>query len=335
MKAARFHAYGGPEVLQIEDVDKPVPGPRDVLVRVIAASVNPVDYKLRSGGQRNIVRYRLPWILGLDASGVVEAVGAEVTRFRPGDEVWSSPRHNRPGTYAEYICIDEQEVARKPKNLTHEEAASIPLVGLTAYQCVIDKGHLTDGQTALIHAGSGGVGAFAIQLAKHLGARVVTTCSAKNAAFVESLGADQVIDYTKERFDDVLAGKVDFVLDSVGEPAFAGNLRALRGGGRMSNISVDVPSHVARFGPTLSLFTLAGTMIWLHVWPLLKKGIRVRHVIKQCSGAELGTITDLVEAGAIRPTVACVLPLEDVVEAHRRIETNRTQGKIVLRVADA
>ena len=275
-----IHEYGEANVFREEDVPKPTPKAHDVLVRVCAASVNPVDWKIRSGGQRNIIRLRFPWILGLDVSGVVEAVGAKVTRFRVGDEVFSSPRHTRPGTYAEYVCIDEREVAKKPKNLTHDEAASIPLVGLTAYQCVVEKGRLAPGQTMLVHAGSGGVGAFAIQLGKHLGAHVITTCSAKNADFVRELGAERVIDYTKESFGDVLTD-VDLILDSMGESAFDGNLRAVRRGGRISNISVDVPGLVGRYGPVLSLFFLAWTMIRFHVWPLLKKGVRLSHVIKR------------------------------------------------------
>jgi NADPH:quinone reductase-like Zn-dependent oxidoreductase len=332
VKAARLHAYGGPEVLAIDDVDKPTPGPRDVLVRVVAASVNPVDWKLRSGGQRNLVRYKLPWILGLDASGVVEAIGERVTKFKVGDEVWSSPTHARPGTYAEYTCVDEREVAKKPKNLSHEEAASIPLVGLTAYQCLVEKGRLVAGQTVLVHAGSGGVGAFGIQLAKHLGARVVTTCSAKNADFVRELGADQVVDYTKEKLEDVVRD-VDLVLDSVGEPAFAANLKVLKPFGRMSNITIDVPRHVERFGPFFSLFSLAGSMLWLHLWPRLRKGIGARHVIKRCDGEQLATIAALCEAGAIRPSIDEVFPLARVQDAHRRSETHRARGKIVLRVA--
>jgi NADPH:quinone reductase-like Zn-dependent oxidoreductase len=328
-----IHEYGEANVFRKEDVPKPTPKAHDVLVRVCAASVNPVDWKIRSGGQRNIIRLRFPWILGLDVSGVVEAVGAKVTRFQVGDEVFSSPRHTRPGTYAEYVCIDEREVAKKPKNLTHDEAASIPLVGLTAYQCVVEKGRLTRGQTMLVHAGSGGVGAFAIQLGKHLGAHVVTTCSAKNADFVRDLGAERVIDYTKESFGDVLTD-VDLILDSMGESAFEGNLRAVRRGGRISNISVDVPGLVARYGPVLSLFFLAWTMIRFHVWPLLTKGVRLSHVIKRCDGEQLAVLAALCESGAIRPTVEKVFPLENVAEAHQMSETHRARGKLVLHVAD-
>ncbi|CAN5790681.1 NADP-dependent oxidoreductase [soil metagenome] len=332
MQAVRIHEYGGTDVLRLDEIPKPIPEADDILVRVCATAINPVDWKIRSGGQRNIIRPKFPWILGLDVSGVVEAVGARVTRFKVGDEVWSSPRHTRPGTYAEYVCIAEAEVALKPKNMTHDEAASLPLVVLTAYQCLVEKGQLEKGQTVLVLAGSGGVGAVAIQIAKHLGARVVTTCSAKNTTLVEALGADRVIDYTKENFDDVLHD-VDLVLDSMGGADFSRAIRCVRPFGRISNISVDVPGQVERFGAFFSLFTLAATMLWLHVWPLLRKGIRARHVVKRCDGVQLGEITKLVEAGAIKATIDTVFPLAEIADAHRRSESQRARGKIVVHVA--
>ena len=333
MRAIVVREYGTADVLREEDVPKPSPGPRDVLVRVCASSVNPVDWKIRSGGQRNIIRLEFPWILGLDVSGVVEAVGEKVTRFRVGDEVWSSPRHTRPGTYAEYVCIDEREVAKKPKSIGHDEAASMPLVGLTAYQCVVEKGRLQRGQTLFVHADSGGVGAFAIQIGKYLGAKVVTTCSAKNADFVKKLGAERVIDYTKEDFASVLSD-VDVVLDSMGESAFEKNLAVTKRGGRISNITVDVPGLVERLGPFFSLFALVWTMIRFHVWPLLSKGIAFRHVIKRCDGEQLEILAKLVDEGAIVPTVERVFPLSEVAEAHRVSESHRARGKLVLHVAD-
>jgi alcohol dehydrogenase len=333
MRAARIHEYGPPEVLRVEEVDVPSPGPRDVRVRVCATSVNPVDWKIRSGGQRNIIRYSLPWILGLDVSGVVEAVGSRVTRFRVGDEVWSSPIHSRPGTYAEKVCIHEREVARKPKNLSHDEAASMPLVGLTAYQCLVEKGRLRAGQTVLVHAGSGGVGSFAIQLAKHVGARVITTCSGRNEAFVRELGADEVVDYTKQKIEDVMKD-VDLVLDSVGEPSFAANLAVVRRGGRISNITVDVPGHVERHGPILSVLTLGASMARMYAWSFARKGARFRHVLKRCDGAQLATLTDIVEAGGVRPTIDRVLPLDAIADAHRHSESHRARGKIVLHVSE-
>ncbi|MCA9609375.1 MAG: zinc-binding dehydrogenase, partial [Myxococcales bacterium] len=215
MRAARIHAYGAPDVLQVDEVPDPEPGPRDLLVEVHASSINPVDYKIRSGGQRALIHYRLPWILGLDFSGVVRKVGAKVTRFQVGDEVYGSPTHRRPGCYAELLCVDERQAARKPRNMTHAEAASIPLVGMTAWGALVVQGRLRAGEKALITAGSGGVGSFAIQLAKSLGAHVATTCSARNAELVRSLGADEVIDYREQRVEEVLSG-YDYVLDALG-----------------------------------------------------------------------------------------------------------------------
>ncbi|MFO0760124.1 MAG: NADP-dependent oxidoreductase [Byssovorax sp.] len=331
MLAARIHEYGSPDVLRVEEVDKPSPGPRDVLIEVHASSVNPVDYKVRMGAQRNIMRYKLPWILGLDVSGVVTAVGRDVTRFEVGDEVWSSPIHRRPGCYAEYVCIDEREVAKKPKNLSHEEAASIPLVGLTAYQCIVEACRLNRGDRVLIHAGAGGVGSFAVQLAKHLGAHVLTTASARNADFLRDLGADEVIDYTKGSFADQCE-PVDAVLDSLGEAAFDDNVRVLKRGGRMANITFDVGRHIERYGSLLSLLSLGVAFLRLTLLPWLKKRIKSRHVIKRCDGVQLGEITKLCEAGTIRPIVDKVLPLAEIAEAHRLSETHHVRGKIVIKV---
>jgi alcohol dehydrogenase len=333
MLAARIHAYGGPEVLHIDEVDKPSPGPRDLLVRVRAAAVNPIDWKVRAGGQRGVMRYELPWILGLDVSGVVEAVGEQVTRFSVGDAVWSSPTHRRPGTHAEYVCIDEREAARKPKNISHEEAASIPLVGLTAYQCVVEVGALRAGQRALIHAGAGGVGTFAIQLAKHLGARVATTCSARNADFVRGLGADEVIDYTLGNFADACK-PVDFVLDSLGESALTDNLRVLQNGGRMANITIDLARHVERWGSVLSLPAAGFAIARMMLVSAVEKDVHSRHVIKRCDGEQLGLITGLVEKGAIKPIVDKVYPLSEIQEAHRHSESHHARGKIVIRVSE-
>lgn len=334
MKAVLIDGWGPPEVLRVAEVPDPTPGPRDVRVRVCAAAVNPVDWKIRSGGQRGLINYRFPWILGLDASGVVDAVGAAVTRFRVGDAVWSSPTHRRPGTYAELVCIDERQVGKKPARITHDEAASLPLVALTAYQCIVEKGHLRRGQTVFVHAGAGGVGSVAIQIAKHLGARVITSCSERNFELVRSLGADEAIDYTKPGALDRVRG-VDLVLDSLGPAALATNLAMVRAGGRISNITVDVAEHLARWGVPLGLLSLGASMAWMYVWPLLRKGVRAQHVLKRSDGRQLDLIADMVDAGAIRPSIDRVLPLDAIQEAHRHSESHHARGKIVLHVADA
>ncbi len=332
MKAARIHRYGDASVLQLDDVPRPQIRAHDVRIRVCATSVNPVDWKIRSGGQRNIIPLKLPWILGLDVSGVVTEIGPKVKRFRVGDEVWSSPTHRRPGTYAEEVCIDESEVAKKPKSLNHDEAASLPLVALTAYQALAETGLLCPGQTVLIHAGAGGVGSIAIQIAKYLGARVITTCSERNAEFVRSLGADEVVDYKKTRVEDVVSN-VDLILDSLGEPAFASNLQMVRRGGRIVNITINVPHHVESHGPFWGTFTLAGAFVKMHALPLLKKNVRLTHVIKRCDGIMLDRIAYLVDLGLLRPVVDKVLPLDSIREAHRYSESHHARGKIVLHVA--
>lgn len=333
MKAVRIHRYGDASVLQLDDVPRPQIRPNDVRIRVCATSVNPVDWKIRSGGQRNIIPLKLPWILGLDVSGVVTEVGRNVKRFHVGDEVWSSPTHRRPGTYAEEVCIDEAEVSKKPQSLSHDEAASLPLVALTAYQSLAEVGLLQPGQTVLIHAGAGGVGTVAIQLAKHLGARVVTTCSERNIDFVKSLGADQVIDYWKQRVENVISN-VDVILDSIGEPAFDSNIKMVRPGGRIVNISINVPQHVQRFGPVLGSLTLAASFVRMHTVPYLSKEVVLQHVIKRCDGVMLEQLADLVDNGELRPVIDKVFPLDLIRDAHRYSESNRARGKIVLHVAN-
>ena len=215
MKAATIRAYGGPEVFAIEEVPDPEVGPRDVLVEVRAAGINPVDAKMRRGVQRAIAPKRMPAVLGLDVSGVVVAVGAKVSRFGVGDEVFGSPTHRRQGTYAELVSVNERELALKPARLSHLQAASIPLVAQTAWQSLVTRARLGAGESVFIQAGSGGVGTFAIQLAKHLGAEVTTTTSAHNLSLVKRLGADRTIDYRRERYDELLC-EMDVALECLG-----------------------------------------------------------------------------------------------------------------------
>jgi len=232
MKAFILDRYGRNERLRAGDTPEPEVGDEDVLVRVHAAGVNALDAKIRNGEFKLILPYRLPLILGNDVAGVVERVGARVRGFAPGDEVYARPDSDRIGTFAELVAIKQGSLAHKPKNISMEEAASIPLVGLTAWQALVEKANLQPGQKVLIHAGSGGVGTFAIQLAKHLGAVVATTTSTENVALVKQLGADVVIDYKKESFEDVLSA-CDVVLNSLGEDALFKSLRVLERGGKL------------------------------------------------------------------------------------------------------
>ncbi len=330
MRAARIHRYGPPDVLQVDDVPAPRPGPHDLLVEVHAASVNPVDWKIRSGGQRALIHYRLPWTLGLDFSGRVVEVGSKVTRFRVGDEVYGSPTHRRPGTYAELLAVDERVAARKPQNLSHHEAASIPLVALTAWDALVVGGRVRAGHEALIHAGSGGVGTIAIQLAKDLGAYVATTCSAKNEELVRSLGADRVIDYREERFERAMPA-CDFVLDALGGEERDRSLRIVRRGGCLATMIGGFPAATKKYGVALGAMVAGGELASLFVRGALR-GVRVHNVLRESSGMILDQITHRIERGAIRPVIHRVLSLDEIVEAHRESEGGRARGKIVIAV---
>lgn len=331
MRAVRIHEYGDPDVLTLEQVDDPQVGKRDVLIRVHAASVNPIDWKIRTGAQRGAVRLTLPWILGMDVSGVVEAVGDEVDRFAVGDEVWSSPTHKRPGTYAERVAIDVDAVAHKPSSIDHRQAASLPLVGLTAWDCLVRAADVQPGQKVLIQAGAGGVGTVAIQLAKKLGAHVATTCSERNVAFVKELGADEVIDYQKAQFEDVLSD-YDVVLESLGGEMYKRSLSVLRRGGHLTSINSGLPAATARYGPNLGVFMVACRLLKDKVTSRLGRGVKTSIVVRKPSGDNLAALGALVDEGAIRPVIAEVFELERVADAHRASQSGRTRGKNVIDV---
>ncbi len=332
MRAAVIREYGRPEVLRIEDMPAPVVGVRDLLIEVRAAGVNPVDTKMRGGAFRGALRFPLPWILGLDVSGVVREVGAGVTRFQVGDEVYASPTHRRPGCYAEMVAIDERACARKPRNVSHEEAAGIPMVALTAWESLVEKAHLRGGQRVLIQAGSGGVGNVAIQLAKHLGAWVATTCSERNFELVRSLGADQPIDYRTQPFEEVLS-ELDVAIDASGIDTESRTLRVLRSGGTLIMLNSGIPENVARHGPYLGLAGAVTDSARFAIGTFLTRRVKVSHVLRRSDGVTLGKITELVESGVIRPVVDSVLPLEQIVEAHTRSESGRARGKIIVRTS--
>lgn len=331
LKAARIHRYGDPEVFQIDDIPPPAVGPRDVLVEVHAASVNPVDWKIRQGYQRGVIRYKLPVVLGLDVSGVVVEVGGRVTKFRPGDEVYSSPTHRRQGTYAEFVAIDERQLAHKPKNFSHQEAASIPLVGLTAWEALCNKGKLQAGQRALIQAGAGGVGTIAIQIAKGLGATVITTCSERNIELVKALGADQVINYHEEAFDEVLS-ELDYVLDALGGDYKHRARKILRKGGILASIVGDLPAHAKRHGPTLGAVVAFLKMFSFDISSRLVWGIRSTNVLRNASGDDLAELTRWCEENKIRAQIDRVYPLEEIAQAHQHSQEGHARGKIIIAV---
>lgn len=310
MKAVRIHAYGGPEVLRYEDVSVPEPGPGEVRVRVCAVGVNPMDWMVREGYLREVVPYPLPLVPGWDISGVVAAVGPETTRFAVGDAVYGMADLNRNGGYAEYAVVREGELAPKPPSLDHVHAAAVPLTALTAWQALFDTAQLSAGQTVLIHGAAGGVGSFAVQLARLRGAYVVGTASSANVEFLRDLGAERVIDYTTTSFEEHVHD-ADIVLDTIGGDVRERSWSVLRRGGILVSLRNPPPSEqTAR-----------------------ERGVRGAFVFVRPDTAALAQITTLIEAGHIRPVVSAVYPLVAAGEAQERNRGGHTRGKLVVQVA--
>jgi 2-desacetyl-2-hydroxyethyl bacteriochlorophyllide A dehydrogenase len=308
MKAVVAHEYGAPEVLKYEDIPRPEPKENELLVRVIACGVNPADPLVISGRMAREFGTHVPLIPGYDVAGVVEQAGAKVTKFKKGDAVYGYALFG--GGWAEYAVLAENEAALKPKNATFTEAAAVPMGALTSWQSLVDAAKLSAGQTVLIHGGSGGVGSFAVQIAKARGAKVIATASTANQDLLKQLGADVAIDYTKTKFEDV-AKDVDVVFDAVGRDTLARTYPVVKKGGIITTI-------VARPDPAqLQKYEIRGTSIASHP-----------------DGNELAEITKLIEAGKIKPIVSQVMPLSDAVKASEQAETHHTRGKIVLKIAD-
>ncbi|MEC0371277.1 NADP-dependent oxidoreductase [Paenibacillus chibensis] len=311
MKAMIIEKYGKNVPLVMTEQPMPNIGEHDVLVEIHAASLNPIDYKIKEGGMKFLLKYRFPLVLGNDFSGVVVQVGDRVNTFKPGDEVYGRPRKNRIGTLAEFIAVHEDDIWLKPQNLTFEEAASIPLIGLTTYQALVDILKLQKGQKILIHAGSGGVGTFAIQMAKQLGAFVATTASDKGYDLVKSLGADLIINYKKENFEEMLTG-YDAVFDTLGGAALDKSFRILKPGGQIVSIS-GMPN--ARFGKEANLGWLKTTILSTVGWKIkaLEKKSQVRYhfLFMKPSGEQLKVLKGFLEGGLIKPIIDKVFPLKD------------------------
>jgi len=332
MKAFIIDRYGKKEAGRIGEMADPELRDDDVLIQIHAASVNALDTKIKSGEFKLILPYRLPLILGNDVAGRVVRVGPRVRSFKPGDEVYARPDDDRIGTFAEFIAVKESSLALKPGNLSMVEAASLPLVALTAWQVLVETARLKRGQKVLIHAGSGGVGTIAIQLAKHLGAFVATTTSASNIDWVKALGADVVIDYKKQDFATALRD-YDVVMNSLGNEELKKSLQVLKPGGHLISIS----------GPPTPAFAVARGLAWplQQVLRLLSFGIRHKakkngceytFVFMRADGAQLREITSLVEAGAIRPVVDKVFPFQDTHKALDYVDSGRAKGKVVVQV---
>ncbi len=308
MKAVRIHSYGGPEVLVYEDAPRPHPGEGEVLVRVHASGINPVDWKIREGHMETMLRHTLPLVLGWDVSGVVEELGPGVSGLKTGDEVYSRPDISRDGAYADFIVIRESEVSLKPKSIDHIHSAALSLSALTAWQTLFDAAGLAAGQRVLIHGVAGGVGHIAVQLAKWKGARVIGTAAARNHEFVRKLGVDQIIDYDTERFETAVR-PVDVILDTQGGVTQERSWKVLKPGGILVSISSPPSAEIAA-----------------------THGVRQAFVFTQPNAEQLAEIATLVDGEKLKVTVETVLALSDAMKAQELSARGHTRGKIVLRV---
>jgi NADPH:quinone reductase-like Zn-dependent oxidoreductase len=328
MKAYVVNEYKGP--LELAEVAEPSVGERDVLVQVRAAGLNILDEKIRAGEFKQILPYKPPFVLGNDVAGTVVAVGSKVRGFQAGDEVYARPDKDRIGTFAERIALDEADLALKPASISMEEAGSLPLVALTAWQALVEKGNVRAGQKVLIHAGAGGVGSIAIQLAKHLGATVATTASAANADFVRGLGADVVIDYRSQDFEQLLTG-YDLVLDSVGGENLEKSLRVLKPGGKAIGIVGPPDAAFARELGTGPVLRLAMTALSSGVRRRARKlGVEYEFLFMRASGDQLREITALIDSGALRPILGKVVHFDEAPEALGALEEGGIRGKAVI-----
>lgn len=310
MKAIVLHEYGSPEKLKYEDAPRPEPKDDEVLIRVLAASINPVDAAIRTGKYAQYFHTELPLIPGMDAAGVVEKAGSKITKLKAGDPVYAFFTLEGEGGYAEFVVAKENEVSPKPKTISFEEAAAVPAAGSTAWQALIDAAHLCAGQTVLIHGGSGGVGHMAIQIAKAQGARVIATASTANQDFLKQMGADVAIDYTKTKFED-MAHDVDVVLDAVGGETLKRSYGMVKRGGVVVTIA-GAPDQAK----------------------LEVRGIRGVAISSAPKTKTFTALTQLIDAGKLKPVVTQTFPLAQAAEAQKQIATRHTRGKIVLRVAE-
>lgn len=308
MKAVRIHSFGGPEVLLYEDAPEPIPAANEILVKVNAAALNPVDRFTRLGYLQGMVNFPLPFVPGLDLAGVVAAVGSDVTGVAVGDEVYGYSNMMRQGAMAEYAIVTPNEIAAKPKTVDFAAAAATPLAAISAWQALKQSG-LQSGQTVLIHGAGGGVGSFAVQFARQQGARVLATAATGKMAFLKELGVDQAIDYTHTRFEDV-AQNVDVVLDAVGGEVMERSFAVLKPGGTLVTLAGQPDQAVAE-----------------------AHGVRGLGMMTQANSADLAAIAALIDAGQVKPIVSTVLPLSEAAAAHEHLDLGHLLGKIVLRVA--
>lgn len=308
MKAIRIHEFGGPEVLELDEIEIPKPAEDEVLIKVYATSINPVDWKIREGLRKEKFPAKLPLTLGWDVSGVIEQAGNHVRNFSIGDEVYSRPDPNRNGTYAEYVVVKANQVSLKPRSIDHIQAAAVPLAGLTAWQGLFKHGQLQKGQRVLIHAASGGVGTFAVQFARWKGAYVIGTASEANLDFVKQIGANEVIDYKNERFEERVSD-VDLVFDTIGGDTQKRSIQVLKDGGRL------ITTLKPEFGDQAKA-----------------RNIYLEGFTAQSYPDDLQQIADLIDEGWISPVISRVMSLEEARQAEIISEEGHTRGKIVLKV---
>ncbi|SFC43027.1 2-desacetyl-2-hydroxyethyl bacteriochlorophyllide A dehydrogenase [Bacillus sp. OV322] len=309
MKAIVIEQYGGKEQLKEAEMKKPEAGENEIIIKLEATSINPIDWKLREGYLKEMLPFEFPIILGWDAAGTVDSIGSGVTDFKPGDRVFARPATTNRGTYAEYVAVDDILVAKIPDNVSFEEAASIPLAGLTAYQALFDFGEVKEDDKVLIHAGAGGVGSLAIQLAKNAGAYVATTAGTQNVEFMKSLGADEVIDYKKQDFDKILHD-YDFVLDSMGGEIQEKSFSVLKEGGKMPSLVSEPDKEIAE-----------------------KKKIKAASIWLNPNGQQLEELAKLMEEGKLKAIIGETFPLsaEGIRQAHEKSESHHAKGKIVIK----
>jgi alcohol dehydrogenase len=331
MRAYVLRHYGGPEGSQLMDVPAPAPGPRDILVQVRAAGLNPVDFKFRQGKLRAILRPKLPLVLGNELAGEVIAVGRDVKRFRVGDRVFARVAKERAGAFAEQACVDEDDVAQMPRNLDFTAAAAIPLAGLTALQALRDELHLKPGQKLFVSGGAGGVGTFAIQIAKWLGAHVTTTASKRGEALVRSLGADEVIDYTVQDISSV-AARFDAGFDLIGGKTLAEMFEIMKPGASIVSVAA-VPE------PQTAIRDLGGrralsVIFWLISYGIRSRarraGVSYRFLFMHPSGSDLALLAELIEQGKLKAIVDRTYPLAKIADALDYVESGRAKGKVVV-----
>jgi len=334
MRAIRMSEYGGNDVLELADIAAPEPGDDEIRIDVRAAGVNPLDYKIRAGALKRIQRYPMPLVLGSECSGVVSAVGRGVSRYAVGDEVMVRLAKSRMAGFAEQVVTDASLAAPKPRTATFAQAAALPLAGLTAWQALTEAAAVRPGERVLVHAGAGGVGSFAVQIAKHLGARVAATASARNVALVRTLGADEVIDYTRDDFSR-RSHDYDVVFDTVGGKTQRKSFRVLARGGRLVSIA-GIPSAAAlreRGAPAIAVAAIAFVTL-PRTLRALAAGVRYRYVFMRPDGAQLAELGALVDRGVLRVLIDKTFPLEAARDAFAHVESGHARGKVVLEIAN-